>query len=56
MEESPIEQTDPQYQDLIGQRILLKSQTASIRYIGKLKNNPKAGNDIWMGVEWDVEG
>lgn len=47
---------DTNYNDLIGQRILIKSQTASIRYVGKLSNNPKAGNDIWVGVEWDIEG
>jgi dynactin complex subunit len=21
-----------------------------------LKNNPKAGTDIWLGIEWDEEG
>jgi len=19
-------------------------------------NNPKAGNDVWLGIEWDEEG
>ena len=27
----------------------------SIRYVGKIFNNPKAGNDNWIGVEWDLE-
>jgi hypothetical protein len=27
----------------------------SIRYVGKLINNPKAGDSIWIGVEWDFE-
>ena len=27
----------------------------SIRYVGKILNNPKAGDDIWLGVEWDLE-
>ena len=27
----------------------------SIRYVGKIFNNPKAGNDNWIGVEWDFE-
>ena len=27
----------------------------SIRYVGKLINNPKAGDSIWIGVEWDLE-
>jgi len=27
----------------------------SIRYVGKLINNPKAGDSIWMGIEWDLE-
>ena len=26
----------------------------SIRYAGKLLNNPKAGDSIWLGVEWDL--
>lgn len=27
----------------------------SVRYVGKIFNNPKAGDDIWIGVEWDLE-
>ena len=27
----------------------------SIRYVGKIFNNPKAGDFIWIGVEWDFE-
>lgn len=27
----------------------------SIRYVGKLINNPKAGDEIWIGVEWDLD-
>jgi len=28
----------------------------SIRFLGKLRNNPKAGNDLWLGIEWDEIG
>ena len=27
----------------------------SVRYVGKIFNNPKAGEDNWVGVEWDLE-
>lgn len=36
--------------------MILKQSYGSIRYAGKLINNPKAGNDIWLGIEWDEEG
>jgi dynactin complex subunit len=36
--------------------VLLRSQYGSIRYAGRLLNNPKAGDDIWLGIEWDEEG
>jgi dynactin complex subunit len=26
-----------------------------IRYVGKILNNPKAGDDIWLGMEWDLD-
>ena len=54
--------TLPEYQDLLGQRIGIKKANAgpnneqhvgSIRFVGKLINNPKAGDNIWIGVEWD---
>lgn len=28
----------------------------SIKFAGRLLNNPKAGTDIWLGIEWDEEG
>jgi hypothetical protein len=34
----------------------IKNHTGSILYVGKLINNPKAGDDIWLGIEWDEEG
>ena len=34
----------------------MRAQYGSIRYAGKLLNNPKAGDDIWLGIEWDEEG
>ncbi|CDW74583.1 UNKNOWN [Stylonychia lemnae] len=49
-------QSEPGYEDLVGQRVILKQNVGSIRYAGKLINNPKAGNDIWLGIEWDEEG
>ena len=42
--------------DLIGQRVEQKLKFGTIRYFGKLQNNPKAGNDLWLGIEWDEEG
>jgi len=35
---------------------LVKGKFGSIRYLGKIRNNPKAGDDLWLGVEWDEEG
>ena len=26
-----------------------------IRYAGKIFNNPKAGDSIWLGIEWDFD-
>jgi CAP-Gly domain len=46
----------PDYENLVGQRVFLRNQFGSIRYAGKLLNNPKAGDDIWLGIEWDEEG
>jgi len=36
--------------------VQLKSNVGTIRYFGKLLNNPKAGEDQWLGIEWDIEG
>ena len=27
----------------------------TIRFINKLIGNPKAGEDLWLGIEWDEE-
>ena len=43
-------------EELIGQRIELKGKLGSIRYLGKIRNNHKAGDDLWLGVEWDEAG
>ena len=43
-------------EDLIGQRVELRGKMGSIRYFGKLRNNPKAGDALWLGVEWDELG
>lgn len=43
-------------EDLIGQRVEQKLKYGTIRYAGKLLNNPKAGDDIWLGIEWDEAG
>ena len=40
------------YQDAATKHVQL---VGSIRYVGKIFNNPKAGNDNWIGVEWDLE-
>ena len=36
--------------------MFLRTLFGSIRYAGQLLNNPKAGSDIWLGIEWDEEG
>ena len=43
-------------QEIVGQRVELKLKYGTIRYFGKLVNNPKAGDDLWLGIEWDEEG
>jgi len=40
----------------MGQRLEVQGKFGSIRYFGKLVNNPKAGDDLWLGIEWDEEG
>ena len=40
-------------EDLIGQRVELRGKVGSIRFFGKLRNNPKAGDALWLGIEWD---
>ena len=42
-----------QEESLIGQRVELRGKLGSIRYFGKLQNNPKAGDALWLGIEWD---
>ena len=32
-----------------------EQHVGSIRFVGKLINNPKAGDSIWIGVEWDFD-
>ena len=49
-----VEETNPQ--DFVGHRIDQRGKVGTIRFIGKLLNNPKAGNDLWLGVEWDEPG
>ena len=51
---NPLSHSD--YTDLVGQRVVLRQHLGSIRYAGQLLNNPKAGTDIWLGIEWDEEG
>ena len=48
--------TDPEHAHLIGQRVELRGKMGSIRYLGKLINNPKAGDALWLGIEWDEMG
>ena len=43
-------------ESLIGQRVELRGKIGSIRYFGKLRNNPKAGDSLWLGIEWDQAG
>jgi dynactin complex subunit len=52
MVEATIEEVD----SVIGQRVESQGKFGSIRYLGKLTNNPKAGDDLWLGIEWDEEG
>lgn len=55
-EQSEFHPSDPKFEHLLGQRVILKQAFGSIKYAGKLINNPKAGDDIWLGIEWDEEG
>ena len=43
-------------EDVIGQRVEMQGHFGTVRYLGKLVNNPKAGEDLWLGIEWDEEG
>lgn len=43
-------------EDLIGQRVELRGKYGSIRFYGKLRNNAKAGDAMWLGIEWDEMG
>lgn len=56
-QEAPAQKSaEPVQEDLIGQRIFHTGKFGSIRYLGKLRNNPKAGDSLWLGVEWDKDG
>jgi len=41
---------------VIGKRVEMQGHFGSVRYLGKLTGNPKAGDDLWLGIEWDEEG
>lgn len=43
-------------ESIVGQRVELRGKLGSIRYFGKLQNNPKAGDALWLGIEWDEIG
>ncbi len=53
---SSVVPSHPEYAHLLGQRVFLRTLFGSIKYAGQLLNNPKAGSDIWLGIEWDDEG
>mmetsp|Transcript_112436 Transcript_112436/g.155279 ORF Transcript_112436/g.155279 Transcript_112436/m.155279 type:complete len:117 (-) Transcript_112436:715-1065(-) len=42
--------------DVVDQRVEQKGKFGTVRFLGKLINNPKAGDDLWLGIEWDDEG
>ena len=42
--------------DVIGQRVWQSGKFGTVRFLGKLIGNPKAGDDLWLGIEWDDEG
>ena len=46
-----------QKEHLLYENTGMKSEqhVGSIRFVGKLINNPKAGDSIWIGVEWDYD-
>ena len=56
VEATKVESAEIDTAEYIGQRVELKGKFGSIRYLGKLFNNPKAGDDLWLGIEWDEEG
>jgi hypothetical protein len=39
--------------DVVGERVELKMKYGTIRYFGQLIGNEKAGDDLWLGIEWD---
>lgn len=43
-------------EDVLGQRVYQQGKYGSIRFLGKLIGNAKAGDDLWLGIEWDEEG
>ena len=50
------EEESKEENNLIGQRVELRGKIGSIRFFGKLRNNPKAGDALWLGIEWDSLG
>jgi len=42
--------------DVIDRRVEQKGKLGTVRFLGKLVNNPKAGEDLWLGIEWDEAG
>lgn len=43
-------------ESVIGKRVELRGKAGSIRFLGKLRNNAKAGDALWLGIEWDEMG
>jgi dynactin complex subunit len=50
------EQKPANWDEVIWRRVFLKGHFGTIRYYGKIFNNPKAGDSDWLGIEWDTEG
>ena len=51
-----VEASTSEQEDLIGKRVELRGKFGSIRYLGKLRNNARAGDALWLGIEWDEIG
>ena len=44
------------WDQVIDRRVHQGGKFGTVRYYGRLLNNPKAGQDFWLGIEWDEAG
>ena len=51
-----VEESKEEQSVVIGKRVELRGKLGTIRFLGKLRNNAKAGDALWLGIEWDELG